>query len=57
MRCAQKGERETAERYEYSCVPSVFAGEKNLYEAHPSESCGIIREKLDAALDAVLKEN
>ena len=50
-------ERETAERYEYYYVPSVFAGEKKLYEAHPSESCGIIREKLDAALAAVLKEN
>ena len=50
-------EKETAEQYDYYYVPSVFAGEKKLYEAHPSEDYDAIRKKLDAALAACLKEN
>ena len=50
-------EKEIAEQYDYYYVPSVFAGEKKLYEANPSENYDDIREKLDAALTAVLREN
>ncbi|MBR5743474.1 MAG: glutaredoxin [Clostridia bacterium] len=47
-------ERELADRYDYYYVPTVFLGEEKLYEAHPSETYGDIREKLDAALGTVL---
>lgn len=45
---------ELAEQYDYYYVPTVFAGETKLYEAHPSESYSDCKEKLRAALDAVL---
>ena len=45
---------EIANQRDYSYVPSVFAGEKKLYEASPSESYEDCRERLRAALDAAL---
>ena len=45
---------ELAGRYDYYYVPSVFAGEKKLYEAAPGESFAVCKSRLKAALDAVL---
>lgn len=43
---------EIAGQYDYYYVPTVFAGDKKLYEARPSESYAECKEKLRAALDA-----
>ncbi len=48
-------EPEIADRYDYYRVPSVFCGEEKLYEADPSETYDIIRQKLDEALGTVLR--
>ena len=49
-------EPEVADRYDYYRVPTVFCGEDKLYEAHPSETYDIIRDKLDKAFAAVLQK-
>ncbi len=45
---------ELAGRYDYYYVPSVFAGEKKLYEAAPGESFAACKGHLKAALDTAL---
>ena len=43
-----------AGQYDYYYVPTVFDGEKKLYEAHPGESFADCKKAMKAALDAVL---
>lgn len=43
-----------AQQYDYYYVPAIFAGDKKLYEAHPSESYEDCMKSVKAALDAVL---
>ena len=45
---------EIAEQYNYYYVPTIFAGDRKLYEAHPSESYADCKKNMKAALDAVL---
>ena len=44
---------ELANGYDYYYVPTIFAGEKKLYEADPSQSYADIKQSIKAALDAV----
>lgn len=44
---------ELAAQYDYYYVPTIFDGDKKLYEAHPGESYDECRKNLKAALDAV----
>ena len=44
---------ELASQYDY--VPSIFAGNKKLYEAKPSENYASIKKNVGEALDAVLE--
>ena len=46
---------ELANRYDYYYVPTIYAGDKKLYEASPSESYADCKENIRAALDAVVK--
>ena len=46
---------ELASQYEYYYVPSIFAGDKKLYEAKPSENYALIKKNVREALDAVLQ--
>lgn len=43
-----------AGQFDYYYVPSIFTGDKKLYEADPSEDYASIKENIRAALDAVL---
>ena len=45
---------ELVKGHDYWYVPSMFAGDKKLYEAHPSEDYASIKEHVRAALEAVL---
>lgn len=45
---------EVAEQYDYYYVPTIFDGDKKLYEAHPSEDYAACKANVKAALDAVL---
>jgi thiol-disulfide isomerase/thioredoxin len=47
-------DRALADRYDYYYVPSLFAGERKLYEAEPGESYEACKARLKAALDEVL---
>lgn len=40
--------------YYYYYVPSIFQGDKKLYEAHPSEDYTACKKNVKAALDIVL---
>lgn len=42
-----------AQQYDYYYVPTIFYGDKKLYEAHPSENYEICKENIRTALDAV----
>ena len=44
---------ELANGYDYYYVPTIFAGEKKLYEANPSQNYQDIKQSVKAALDAV----
>lgn len=44
---------ELANNYDYYYVPTIFAGEKKLYEADPSQGYVDIKQSVKAALDAV----
>ena len=46
---------ELANQYDYYYVPSIFDGEKKLYEVNPSENYESIKENVRKALDAVLR--
>lgn len=45
---------EIADQYDYYYVPTIFAGDKKLYEAHPSEDYEACKANVKAALDATL---
>ncbi len=48
-------EPELAGRYDYYYVPSLFLGERKLYEADPAQDYAAIKNSLRAALDMALK--
>ena len=50
----ERAEAALADRYDYYYVPAVFDAERKLYEARPGQDYETIRERLHAALDAVL---
>lgn len=43
-----------ARQYDYYYVPTIFADERKLYEAHPSEDYAACKKKVKSALDVVL---
>ena len=43
---------EIAERYDYYRVPTIFAGDKKIYEAKVFDSYDVIEKNVQAALDA-----
>ena len=45
---------EIVEGRDYYYVPTIYAGDRKLYEAHPGESYSECREHVKAALDAVI---
>ena len=45
---------ERVEGHDYYYVPTIYAGDRKLYEAHPGESYTECKEQVKAALDAVL---
>ena len=47
--------RALADRYDYWYVPSVYCGERKLYEADPSQGYEEIKASLKAALDQALE--
>ena len=47
---------ELASKYDYYYVPSIFAGDRKLYEAAPSEGYSSIKKNIKAALEAVLRQ-
>lgn len=46
---------ELANQYDYYYVPTIYSGERKLYEADPSENYAAIKMNIKAALDAVLR--
>ncbi len=46
---------ETADRYDYYYVPSIFLGDRKLYEARPGESYDECLTQIKASLDAALQ--
>lgn len=44
---------EIADQYDYYYVTTIFAGEKKLYEAHPSEDYEACKANVKAALDTL----
>lgn len=45
---------ELAGQYDYYYVPTMYVGDKKMYEAKPSESYAACKENVKAVLDAVL---
>lgn len=45
---------EVSQQYDYYYVPTIFADDRKLYEAHPSEDYEACKSNVKAALDAVL---
>ena len=45
---------EVAGKYDYYYVPTIYVGDKKMYEAKPSESYAVCKENVKAVLDAVL---
>ena len=50
----ERQQPELAERYDYYYVPTIYDGERKLYEASPSESYEDCKRNVKAAFDAVL---
>ena len=48
-------QRGLADQYDYWYVPSVFQGERKLYEADPSQGYEEIKASIKAALDQALE--
>ena len=46
---------ELANQYDYYYVPSIFAGDRKLYEVNPSENYASIKKNVKEALDAALQ--
>lgn len=44
-----------AGQYDYYYVPTIFADEQKLYEAHPGESYAECKEQVRSALETVLQ--
>ena len=52
----EEREREAASRYtDYYYVPTIYAGDKKLHEAHPGDNYGKIKASVKAALAAALR--
>jgi glutaredoxin len=47
---------DVADRYDYYCVPSLFSGEKKLYECSPGDDYAAIKRQLKQAIETVLSE-
>ena len=47
---------ELADQFDYYSVPTIFAGERKLYEAKLFDSYDVIKDNLRAALDMALKD-
>ena len=45
---------ELAAQYDYYSVPTIYAGDRKLYEAKLFDSYDVIKDNLKAALDAAL---
>lgn len=50
----ESSQPDLAKQYDYYYVPSIFSGNKKLYEADPSEDYASIKENVKEALEAVL---
>ena len=50
----EREQPELAEKYDYYYVPTMYVGDKKMYEAKPSESYAECKENVKAVLDAVL---
>ena len=50
----ERRQPEFVAQYDYYYVPTIFYGDKKLYEAHPSENYEACKKNVKAALDAVL---
>ena len=46
--------KDVAARYDYYYVPTIFDGDRKLYEASPSEDYAACKANVKRALDAVL---
>lgn len=46
---------ELAEQYDYYSVPTIYAGDRKLYEAKLFDSYDVIRDNIQAALDLALE--
>ena len=52
----ENAEPETADKYDYYSVPSIFLGDEKLYEAHRGEGCEECKGHVKAALDKAMSE-
>ena len=50
----ERQQPDVAARYDYYYVPTIFEGQKKLYEANPSERFEDVKRNVKAALDACL---
>ncbi len=46
---------ELADQYDYYATPTIYAGDRKLYEAKLFDSYEVIKDNLQAALDLALK--
>lgn len=46
---------ELAEQYDYYSVPTIYAGDRKLYEAKLFDNYDVIKDNLQAALDLALE--
>ena len=46
---------ELADQYDYYSVPTIYAGDRKLYEAKLFDSFDVIKDNLQAALDLALE--
>ena len=49
-------EPKVAAEYDYYYEPTIFYGDKKLYEAHPSEKYADCKANVKSALDSILAE-
>ena len=47
---------DVAERYDYYCVPSVFSGDRKLYECRPGDDYTVIKAQLKRAIEAAFPD-
>ena len=53
----ERQQPELAAQYDYYYVPSLFAGQRKLYEASPADTYEDVKGNLRAALDTILGAN